>query len=156
MNPVILLDLDNCIADDQHRIPLIDWSEPNNFKRYDYYHMALPLDEVGNQDLFLGRSERIAICTARPEAYRAMTAFWLRKHGVFWSKIVMRGNNDPRPSHEVKRTQLLLLLAQGLKLEQIVCAYDDRQQVLDVYREYGIPVEHRWIHNVSAYRGSEA
>jgi hypothetical protein len=150
----IIVDLDNCISDDSRRIPLINWSEPDNFRRYHPYHMEMLGDPLGNEDI-VRRPENIIVFTARPEYYRPPTCVWLVKHEIFPVAIFMRGNDDHRHSDEIKDEQLDRLLQGNITLNQIVCAYDDREAVLAIYRKAGIKTERRWIHEVSAYKGDE-
>lgn len=146
----IILDLDNTIANDAWRIPRIDWKEPDPFKRYHAYHSLAPFDEAGNHDLFVNTPHEIIIMTARPVHYHAQTEEWLLRHGIDPALILMRNTSDHVHSRELKRQQLCSLKpSYGILRENIVCAYDDRQDVIDMYRRtLGIKAEVRRIHNV--------
>jgi hypothetical protein len=100
----IILDLDNCIANDAWRIPKINWQKENPLDRYHDYHSLSGFDELGNGDI-LTRHElaEIVIFTARPVLYRAVTEEWLRRNGVNYEYLVMRNNNDHCHSLELKR-----------------------------------------------------
>lgn len=146
----IILDLDNTIFDDAWRIPRINWKEQDPFKRYHEYHSLAPFDEIGNVDLFENTPHEIIIMTARPVHYRAQTEEKLLRHGIDPALILMRNTSDHVHSKELKRQQLCSLKpAHGILREDIVCAYDDRQDVVDMYRRtLGIKAEVRRIHNV--------
>jgi hypothetical protein len=63
----------------------------------------------------------------------------------------MRGNNDHRPSVELKRNMLKEFVEMGVPKEDIVAAYDDHEGVLAMYLEEGIPAFRLAIHNRDAY-----
>ena len=64
----------------------------------------------------------------------------------------MRDNDDHRDSLELKRAMLLGLPEfYGIALEAIAAAYDDRQDIVDMYRSYKITAHRLEIHNVCAY-----
>lgn len=144
-----ILDLDNCIADDGWRVCLIWRQEKNVMERYHDYHTAAIYDNLGNEDLFAG-DEPNAIITARPLLYRELTVKWLARQRIPYVHLIMRNNNDPRPSVEIKSLQLQWLLTEyGVRKEDISCAYDDRPDVVQMYRElHGIPAERRFIHEI--------
>lgn len=146
----IILDIDGCIADDEWRIPRINWQHENPFRRYHEYHMLSAFDEVGNTDL-IETEHDIIIFTARPTHYRAMTEEWFRRKGVNVKHLLMRNDDDHCHSKELKSKQLQWLDEYGVSLHDIVCAYDDRPDVVKMYNEFGIPAVVRAIHNVCAY-----
>ena len=148
----ILLDIDNTISDDGWRIPRINWAATDSMKRYFDYHALAPWDKPGNTDLFTGRAEAIILLTSRPVIYRAMTEHWLRRASVPYVHLLMRNNGDLRPSTAVKREQLTNLLDYyAIHLKQVACAYDDRPEIVEMYRRYGVPAEVRALHSESAY-----
>lgn len=153
---MIILDLDNTVANDSWRIPRIQWQHKDVNRRYHDYHLLAGFDECRNQELFEGRTE-IAIFTARPVMYRAITEEWLKRNGVFWSHLLMRNDSDHSHSVDLKERQLDWLLSHyKVKFSDITHAYDDREEVIAMYRRRGIPATMRRIHNVSAYKPKEA
>jgi len=151
MDRYLILDIDNCIADDGWRIPQIDWGTDDAFRRYHFYHQLAPWDNAGNRDLFIGREEGLIIFTSRPVHYRAMTLEWLQRVGVKVEHLLMRNDNDVRPSIHVKRSQLGWLGEYDVRLAQIACAYDDRPEILKMYRAHGLRAELRALHDICAY-----
>lgn len=148
----IILDLDNTIANDGWRIPAIDWTQTDPMRRYHRYHSLAPWDKIGNTELFSSTPHDIIILTARPGMYRPTTEEWLRRNNVPWRILLMRNNNDNRPSVELKRHQLVWLSdVYGVDLEDIVAAYDDREDVCEMYTAQGITAHVTPIHNVCAY-----
>jgi len=148
----IILDLDNCIADDAWRIRYIDWSFEDPLSRYHNYHLLAGFDRVGNQELFTKTPHDVIVFTARPIMYRAITEEWLRRAGVVPAVLMMRDNNDHQHSRDLKRQQLLALLDNSaLTISDIDCAYDDRPDVIEMYRGLGVNAEVRFIHDQCAY-----
>lgn len=148
-----ILDLDNCIADDAWRIPKIDWTKFNSTERYHDYHLLSGFDDAGNLDILEQHLDAAAIIfTARPAAYRALTQEWLKRQNIPYELLFMRHNDDHRHSLELKRAMLLGLPEfYGVDLASIVVAYDDRADVVEMYRKCGLTAHRREIHNVCAY-----
>ncbi len=149
---ILILDIDNCIAEDAWRVPLIRREERvNMFLRYDQYHLASQFDGAArNEDLFR-RTKRIVLVTSRPALYRAITEWWLRAQGVPYSHLIMRANEDHRGSVDVKRDAVRRLLTRG---DAVALAVDDREDVLAMYREeFGLRTECRAIHPVRSVTG---
>lgn len=144
-----ILDLDNTIANDSWRIPRINWQLSGD-RRYHDYHSLAPFDQLGNAHL-LQAEEQILIFTARPVTYRAATEEWLKRNGVQFKHLLMRNKDDVRHSVELKSAQLFWLAEYNVGLSQITSAFDDRQDVVDMYRRAGINAQCIRIHDVCAY-----
>jgi hypothetical protein len=152
MNHVIV-DLDNCIADDAWRIPRINWQKANPTERYHDYHSLSGFDELRNEEILQdSKGSLILVFTARPVQYRPITEEWLRRRKVPFQHLIMRNNNDHRPSLELKRHMLHWLPeVYGVRWGSITAAYDDRPDVVEMYLKHGIHSEVRAVHNVCAY-----
>jgi hypothetical protein len=155
----VIFDLDNCLADDRARIPLINWSEKHPDKRYAEYHRDVSNDDVGNYDIFVAAvSEAKPIfMTARPHSVgrsnvRMQTLLWIKDHlGVEDPILLMRNVGDHRPSVDLKRSQLSHLADWGVALTDITCAYDDRADIVQMYHDHGIKAALLAIHDACAY-----
>jgi hypothetical protein len=133
-----LIDIDNCIADDSHRLHLIDESISDPDERYEAYHRMLHLDEAHNHHLFkIHCDDKIIFVTARPERYRQETWHWLKLNFKFPDDtlLFMRPDGNHEPSEILKPW---LIEFKCISLKEIFCAYDDRQEVLDAYKAMGI------------------
>jgi hypothetical protein len=149
---VIILDLDNCIADDKWRIPRINWQTDNPLWRYHDYHSLSGFDNAHNHELYINTRHDIVIFTARPIMYQAITQEWLKRHGVGYAMLLMRDMEDHSHSVELKQKQLNALFENtDVKAADIVAAFDDRPDVVQMYRKFGIPAEIRFVHDVCAY-----
>jgi hypothetical protein len=147
-----LLDIDNCISNDGWRIPLIDWSCKDPFHRYHEYHIRAPFDLLGNAGL-IHPMVKLVFVTSRPVLYRGHTTEWLARRGISFDHLLMRNNDDHRTSVDVKRWQVQqLVLHYGIPLRNILDAYDDRQEIVDMYRlEFQIDARVAKCHDICAY-----
>jgi hypothetical protein len=151
-NKVIILDLDNCISDDLWRIKHIDWSTDNMTARYHDYHSLAPFDDVANQHLWAGTACEIAVFTARPMMFMAAAEEWLHRQRIDYFALMMRPTDYHLPSDELKFDQLKQLLNSGIDRRDIMAAYDDRPEVVRMYRRNGVAGELRYIHQRDAYK----
>ena len=141
---MIILDLDNCISDDSWRIRLIHWQTENRFLRYHNYHMAAPGDEFCNQHLLQSGEDKIII-TSRPVQYKWLVHAWLERHQIHVKFLFMREVEDEAlHSAECKRKALHRLF-EVRDPSCISMAYDDRRDVVEMYKREGIPAERVFI-----------
>lgn len=132
-----IVDLDNCLADDRWRrrwLPTPDQHMAED--AWHRYHEGLYFDPCHNQHVC---GAGAIIFTARPERYRVDTIRWLTRHQLLTPHLYMRPAYDRRDSVEVKRT-MLLSLSTSL-LDQVTMAYDDRQDIIDMYRAHGLTAQ---------------
>lgn len=149
--PYVILDLDNCIADDAWRIPSIRWQHVHPDERYFVYHTLAPFDAADVAWLPV-RSEFL-ILTARPIYFAEATREWLRRNNVHYKHILMRPGGDHRSSAAIKGDMVdSLRHTYDIPLEQIAAAYDDHPAVVSAYRDRGLNAHVRAIHNVDAFR----
>jgi hypothetical protein len=146
MKPFAIIDLDNCVFDDYWRLELIDLSKPIVNDRYIAYHNECHRDNPGQVQLMyvrhLAKSYDLLIFTSRPEFVREKTKASLSKWGIPYYALYMRADDDHNPSVEVKRNFLRKATSDalaGTSLDRIEMAIDDRQDILDMYREEGVP-----------------
>lgn len=150
---ITILDLDNCISDDAWRIPTIDWEQKDLDIRYLQYHALSAFDDVGNKELFADlEPNSCLVLTARPVHLFLQTVEWLRRAGVPLLGLMMRPTGDNTPSALMKASMLSVAMGQmHISIEDIGVAYDDRQDIVDMYRSMGIQAERRFIHTLEAH-----
>lgn len=141
----ILLDLDGCISDDHWRHPLINKAHPDPRERWRRYHEHAIYDAFKNQELVFGHPHKILVITSRHEQYRALTYAWFARHDIRVEDTFMRADEDFRPSPVIKRELLDRILC-DVSREEIVCAYDDRADIVALYHTYDLHAEVRAIH----------
>lgn len=155
MTKYCIFDLDNCLVDDRDRIPLIDWTAPNPTLKYHEYHAACQGDAPGNLETYryVTSTHKPIFLTARPESVRSDTRTWISRWlGVTDPMLMMRQNFDHRPSVELKRDLLKAIPSVfSIEIADITAAYDDREDIVAMYREQGLKAEVLNIHDVCAY-----
>jgi hypothetical protein len=142
---MIIVDLDNCISDDNWRIGKINWQKQDPDDRFHDYHSLSGFDELKNRHV-LDAASGIIVMTARPSTFRAVTEEWLRRNDVIYDHLIMRNNNDHRTSAELKMAMVKSLGLYGINTKDIKCAYDDRTDVVLMYESLGLVAETMWIH----------
>lgn len=142
MKKYAIWDLDNCLANDEWRIALIDWKQEDIDLRYQRYHEVCGDDQPGNDDLFhksVAAGLIPIFLTARPVTYLQQTEAWLSKHFSPLPEgyiLCMRGPGDGRSSVECKRQMLReIFLSHQILPQQIIAAHDDRRDVLQMYKQ---------------------
>lgn len=152
----IILDLDNCIADDEWRIPHILWAHEEPMRRYHKYHSLAAFDKLGEPWSHPAGS-RVVIFTARPELYRHQTEEWLFRSGLRPAAVLMRSNKDNSKSVEIKERMLHQLQHKvGISIAEISHALDDREDVVAMYRSYDIRADVKFIHKTCAVTNPRA
>ena len=98
-----------------------------------------PLVELARL-LIRSNEQAVLLVTGRPERTRNDSVEWLLKYGIevdFQSRLFMRNNGDDRKDHIVKLEILKYIRNAGF---EPVLVFDDRQTVVDMWREQGIRV----------------
>jgi hypothetical protein len=141
----VIFDLDGCISNDGWRKHIIDFkTEEISSGRWQEYHTLCYADAPANLDVVKKHAEegaKIIIITGRPERYRDTTKSWLRKAMIREERLLMRGNDDKRRSADVKEDLLMRFIREQINDKEemnIVAAYDDRQDIIEMYINIGI------------------
>lgn len=132
----VIFDMDGTLSDCEHRRHWVSGKK----KDFDSFY-----DEMGNDrknpvvaglcNMYFLHDWHIVICTGRPEAYREITEQWLKAHGVFYHELLMRPDERRHdPDDEVKQD----MLSEIKKVRHVMCAFDDRKQVVDMWRRNGV------------------
>jgi len=140
----VIFDLDGTLADITKRREMstkengkIDWDiffEPNNI------WFDLPNEPVITMAQLLSEKHRIVIFSGRSKATKDETKRWLKKFDVPFDVIKMRPTSNEwkfMPDDELKQHWLDLLFKDEKK-QDILCVFDDRQKVVDMWRRNGI------------------
>jgi len=136
---IVIWDLDNCLCDDRHRIPLIRPEARTRHEVWRAYHAACVRDAPGDLGVWhrwLTMMVRPIFITSRPFAHFLDTANWLNYYlgiEVGPSTLLMRPNFNHDSSVEVKRA-----LLGRVRIGDVTAAYDDREDILQMYRAAGI------------------
>jgi beta-phosphoglucomutase-like phosphatase (HAD superfamily) len=143
----VLCDLDGTLADVNHRLHFIKNDDgtlkPYAERDWDSFNKAC-VDDKPNEDVIeilkalLRGCRMFYFLSGRNDVVRAETVQWLQKHVYedldYHEQLVMRKADDRRPDTEVKLDMVREL---GLTPDDVLCILDDRQCVVDMWRENG-------------------
>lgn len=140
MKKYIICDIDGTIADCTHRKHFIEGTKKN----YDAFYEAcfedtpiIPIISLLWQyvDHCSDRFKLIFV-SGRRESCRGDTRQWLATYATSnYIELHLRPNGDYTPDHEFKRSLLHTKLPPK---EEILFVLDDRQRVVDMWREEGL------------------
>lgn len=135
MKNVIIFDLDGTLADVEHRRHLVQYKPP----KWDEFYAACTEDSVVEhvRAMFQAlRNEGYAlwIFSGRSDAVDRQTWDWLQRHDLVPDMLLMRPEGDFTPDEELKESWLY-----EYGKEQVLCVFDDRNKVVDMWRRNGIP-----------------
>jgi hypothetical protein len=150
MTPCYIIDIDGTVANIEHRLHYIEKSP----KDWDAFFKACVYDKpiepmfkmLHHLDLGKALNTKFIYVTGRPERSREDTMIWLTKphnlgtDGSYWNlpypKILyMRQEGDYREDCLVKKEILQRIREDGF---EPILAFDDRTQVVKMWREEGI------------------
>lgn len=136
----IIIDIDNTLCNSNIRFALatrpngkIDWEAahiPNNILMDDPFYPMIDLAKQYKQNGF-----EVILLTGRPESVRGVTVEWLKKYDIDYDQLIMRSWEDnflKAPIYKKKMYETHIK-------EDVFCAYDDDQRIIDMWVELGIP-----------------
>lgn len=131
-----IVDLDGTLCVIDHRLRHVTGSNRN----WDAFFHGIPDDELNEPiaavvDALRHAGYEIVLCSGRPEKCRDVTVAWLEKYGIYYSSLYMRPDGDTRPDHIVKKQLLDGIREDGFEPFVVI---DDRQSVVDMWREEGL------------------
>lgn len=131
-----ICDIDGTVADLTHRRHWI-LDKPKNWKAFEAgIPDDEPIDWVINTVLFLQKQGlSMIMCSGRGEQNRKATEDWLEKHGLHPVKLYMRKEGDYRKDSIVKSELYDQIVEDGWNPKLV---FDDRDQVVDMWRERGL------------------
>ena len=134
----VIFDVDGTLMDIEHRRHFVV-QRPKDF---DAFREATSQD-TAKEDIFAvakalkAAGHRIIISSGRNKSQRAVTLKQLMAQGLVFDALYMWSDSDYRPDHEVKSQMLDKMRKEGFNPTM---AFDDRQQVVDMWRERGLTV----------------
>lgn len=140
-----IFDIDGTLADLSHRLYHI---QPETMKDgtpgkkdWDAFFAACGDDAPIQHTIKLAidvahAGAKIIYVSGRSDQCREATEAWLARHGLPSGRVYMRKAGDHRPDHQVKVELLEHLRADG---HSPVMAFDDRNAVVKMWREIGVP-----------------
>jgi len=136
---IVIADLDGTIALCDHRRHFVEGPK----KDWDAFFKAC-VDDTPNEPVITTLQaldeawHQIIIVSGRAEYVREHTKIWLGKHGIPYARLYMRPNGNYTPDDELKFKMLQDIKKDlGFTDENILCFFDDRQKVVDMWRKHG-------------------
>lgn len=138
---IYLVDIDGTLADLSHRLHFIQ-KEPADWDGFFADCEAdKPIREViETTNVFERSGYTVLLVSGRSDAIRDKTVSWLKKNGVLFTQLYMRKAGDHRQDNIVKKELLEQIVKDGWKKSRIKGVFEDRKQVVDMYRAEGLRV----------------
>ena len=126
LQDVVIFDIDGTIANMGRRGPF-DWDQV-----YKDDVNPIVVEQIG---FHKSKGRKVIIVTGRDAACRDMTEEWLEIHGIEYDEIFTRPLNDYRKDTIIKKE---IYQNEIVGKYNLLCVYDDRLQVLDMWYEQDI------------------
>lgn len=139
MKQIVIVDIDGTLANVDHRLRFVQQEK----KDWKTFFDQMVNDEVNEWcktfiKLHRGMGFDVYLFTGRPETHREQTEWWLKKHDIKYDSLEMRRKGDFRPDTVVKSEMLHEVFDTPEARERILYIVDDRQSVVDMWREQGL------------------
>lgn len=136
MTACYVFDIDGTIADLSHRLHHIE-KEPKDWDGFFAgVHKDAPISHIIDLARALASAAHVIYVSGRSDQCRHQTAQWLDLHKLPVGHLYMRKAGDHRPDNQIKLDLLKELRSDGF---EPIMAFDDRNQVVDMWRTAGIP-----------------
>lgn len=136
---IVIFDIDNtlCNNDKRYKLAVDETGSINWDVLYDYDNVLedkpiLPTIQLLNWHYEHGH--KIVIFTSRPFVTKLATEEWLRNHNILYHSLHMR----EKKYHYIKDVELKKKMYDDIIDEQVICAYDDKQEIIDLWLSMGI------------------
>ena len=136
---IVIVDIDNTLSVNKKRYELatksdgsIDWDV-----LYDYDNVISDEPNYPMIDIVNGLHSKyeIYILTSRPRMILNSTQDWLEIHRVKYDALFMRSEEN----HYIKDVELKQKMYNDFIKDDVFCAFDDRQNIIDLWTSLGIP-----------------
>lgn len=135
---VIIFDLDGTIALCNHRRHFVEGLKKDWKNFFAACVNDTPNDPVIELMRELGRVHPIIILSGRSEEVKPQTVRWLMQNKVYYDYLFMRPAKDYTPDEQLKLIMLKQAQANlGFADQDVMCIFDDRQKVVDMWRKNG-------------------
>lgn len=136
----VLVDLDDTLADTDHRHHLLGTSKSPSADDWDAYHLACGNDKPIPWTIALVRSwapsHNVALVSGRGVIAHDPTVDWLNRYDIPYHSLTLRSKGDHTSNADFKGRVASELLSQG---HAILLGLDDHPNVIQRYQSMGIP-----------------
>lgn len=137
---IYIFDIDGTLSDLSHRLHLISDGQKDWDAFFDACSGDRPINRVIATCQMLHKAEAtIVLLSGRSDAVRQKTVDWLNEHRVPFHALYMRKAGDHRQDDVVK-AELFERMAQEWDLKNLLGVFEDRNQVVEMYRKRGLQV----------------
>jgi hypothetical protein len=131
-----VFDLDGTLANCEHRVHLA------REHRWDEFHAKCAHDAVYDAEAALMRAwyaagHGVAYSTGRTEPYRVLTRLWLKEHDLPQAILLMRAEDDRRPSTVTKAENLDRIKDYFGPGDSIAFIMEDQDKLVAMWRAMG-------------------
>ena len=138
---IVIFDLDGTLAliDSRRELSLkdngkIDWDVFFDPKMISLDDPNQPVIDMAN--MLSKQGYTIMILSGRSDVTYQATIDWLNKHDIWFDNLIMRPQNHLyKPDNDLKQMWL-----DSIGKDNVAMVFDDRQQVVDMWRENGLQV----------------
>lgn len=130
-----IFDLDGTLADITHRVHHV---RDGNRRWKQFFAECVndkPKHDIIYMTQILGTDNRVEVWSGRSDEVRLETELWLDSWEIHYDHLLMRRGGDYTKDSELKEMWLHSVLNEGGTVEGV---FDDRQQVVDMWRRNGI------------------
>lgn len=135
----VIIDIDDTLSLAGKRFELakksngkIDWDIAHNPELVKEDKPNLPMIDLAKR--YKKDGFKVVILTGRPDDIRKVTEEWLKRHDVEYDELYMRNKSEyfiKAPIFKKKIYQIYL--------EDVFCAYDDDEEIIQMWNSLGIP-----------------
>ena len=132
----VIIDLDGTLCDTAHRQHFMQGEK----KDWPGFYKAIARDPVARWcdeliDAMIAAGYCILLVSGRPKTYEPETMTWLMANQIRFDELHMRREGDFRKDRQIKKE----IYESDIKpFYDVVFCVDDRQQVVDMWREIGL------------------
>lgn len=136
---IVIVDIDNTLAINKKRYELatkfdgsIDWDILYDYNNVMSDRPNYPMIDIVNR---LFDKYEIVLLTSRPESIEESTKDWLENYTIFYDRLHMRSKEN----HFIKDVELKRNMYIDLIDDEVFCAFDDKQEIIDLWTSFKIP-----------------
>lgn len=141
---IYIFDIDGTLSNAEHRLHFLNQTPPDWEAFYNAAGGDLPNFEVITvARSLINAGQRVLLVSGRTESIRGITEQWLSKYRVPYEILYMRKDGDHRQDNALKSEildNILTRYPQTAMYNEVAGVFEDRQQVVNMYRARGLRV----------------